>query len=220
MKGALIMKKITSIFLTTLFLVGFILPSTSRAENTIPPNQSCNQSVINLENSERKLWQDHVLWTRNFIISDLAGLEDKSAVLDRLFQNQDEIGASIMPYYGAENDKKLSDLLRQHIALAGQVVDAAKNNQKSDLEKANQLWYENADSIAAFLSGLNPKWSKSALKDILYKHLQLTTEEATSRINKNWKQDISSYDQGEVHMLNLADVISQGIIAQFPDKFK
>ena len=214
------MKKVFTIVFTTLFLMNFILTPTSMAANTIPTKQNINQSALNLKNSERKFWQDHVLWTRNFIISDIAGLEDKNAVLQRLLQNQFEIGASFIPYYGAENARKLANLLRQHIVLAGQVVDAAKNNQKSDLEKVTRLWYENADSIASFLSGLNPKWPKTTLRDILYKHLQLTTEEATARINKDWEKDISSYDQGEVHMLNLADAISDGIIAQFPDKFK
>ena len=91
--------------------------------------------------SERKLWIDHVTWTRSFIVSDLASLEDKSDVLERLLKNQEDIGNSIKPYYGEEAGSKLSTLLEEHIEITGQVTDAAKNNNKDNLEKYNKLWY-------------------------------------------------------------------------------
>lgn len=100
------------------------------------------------------------------------------------------------------------------------MIFAAKGGKKDDLEKYNKLWHENADKITDFLSSLNPNWSKSKLKDVLYKHLQLTTNEAAARLNKNWDADIASYDEGEDHILMLADIISEGIIKQFPQKFK
>ena len=75
---------------------------------------------------ERQLWIDHVSWTRNFIVSDIASLEDKNIVLERLLKNQDDIGNSIKPYYGEDAGNKLSALLREHIELAGKVLEAAK----------------------------------------------------------------------------------------------
>jgi len=197
------------------------IPSKAYAMKNIGVNSECSSTkVTSLKLDERKLWSDHVLWTRNYIISDLAGLEDKDKVLQRLLKNQDDIGASIRGYYGQEVAKKLSELLREHIAVAGQVVDAAKSGKKDDLEKYNKLWYENADKIAEFLNGLNSNWPKMQLKDMLYKHLQLTTDEVIARLNKNWDEDIASYDKGEQHMLHLADIISEGIVKQFPEKFK
>lgn len=135
--------------------------------------------------SERKLWIDHVTWTRSFIVSDLASLEDKSDVLERLLKNQEDIGNSIKPYYGEEAGNKLTTLLKEHIELAGQVTDAAKNNNKDDLEKYNKLWYENADKIARFLSSANPNYSEKTLKNMLYKHLEFTTDQVVARLNKN-----------------------------------
>lgn len=55
---------------------------------------------------------------------------------------------------------------------------------------------------------------------MLNKHLQLTTNEVVARLNKNWDADIAAYDEGEEHMLKFADMISGGIIKQFPQKFK
>ena len=97
-------------------------------------------------------------------------------------------------------------------------MDAAKSNS-SDLEKYNKLWHENADKIADFLSSANPNYSNKQLKEMLYKHLELVTDQVVARLNKDWKKDIESYDKNEEHMIMFADVIAQGIIKQFPKKF-
>jgi hypothetical protein len=169
--------------------------------------------------AERKLWIDHVGWSRSFIVSDLSSLPDKEIVLQRLLKNQDDIGASIKPYYGDEAGNKLSKLLRDHISIAGQVVDAAKSNNKADLDKYNKLWYKNADDISDFLSGANPNLSNSELKDMLHKHLDFLTAQVTARLSKDWKADVANYDKGEDHMIKFADIISNGIVKQFPEKF-
>ncbi|MDZ5010679.1 glycosyltransferase, partial [Clostridium perfringens] len=58
------------------------------------------------------------------------------------------------------------------------------------------------------------------LKDMLHKHLEFVTAQAVARLNKDWKADIEAYDKGQEHMIKFADVISNGIIKQFPEKFK
>lgn len=216
------MKKFFTVLVT--FLLSFTLLMTPYkvqcAEDKSSKETCFSKSQVDLKMTERKLWSDHVLWTRNFIISDLASLEDKDAVLQRLLKNQDDIGNAIKPYYGEDAGNNLAQLLREHITIAGQVVDAAKSGNKKDLEKYNKDWYENADKISEFLSSANPNWSNKDLKDMLYKHLQLTTDEVLARLNKDWKADISAYDKGENHMLMFADMLSNGIMKQFPEKFK
>lgn len=193
---------------------------TSAIEVLYSKNTPCSKPACELRIAERRLWIDHVSWTRNFIVSDLSSLDDKEDVLERLLKNQDDIGNSIKSFYGENAGNKLADLLKEHIKLAGKVVDAAKSGNKSDLEKYNKLWYENADKIAKFLSSANPNYSYDVLKDMLYKHLQFVTDQAVSRINKNWNADIQAYDKGEDHMILFADILTDGIIKQFPQKFK
>ncbi|GAA0100460.1 hypothetical protein UT300012_11740 [Paraclostridium bifermentans] len=216
------MKKLLKSFLLFSFLLTLVLTpiKTKALEYTFSKDTNCNKSICDLKMAERRLWIDHVSWTRNYIVSDLSSLEDKSYVLERLLKNQDDIGNSIKPYYGEEAGNKLSAILREHIELAGKVVDAAKVNNKNDLEKYNKLWYENADKIASFLSSANPNYSEKNLKDMLYKHLQFVTDQAVARLNKDWKADIEAYDKGENHMIMFADVLTDGIIKQFPQKFK
>lgn len=210
------MKKVIKNLLFLGLLIVISIPLTAQAKEQL----SSSKASCELMMAEQKLWIDHVLWTRNFIISDLASLEDKEMVLDRLLQNQDDIGDSIKSYYGEEAGNQLSKLLRKHIVLAGQVVDAAKSGNKTDLEKYNKLWYQNADQIADFLSNANPNYSNKTLKDMLYTHLQLITDAVTARLNKDWQADIIAYDKGEDHMVKFAKILVEGIITQFPEQFK
>ncbi len=210
-----------NLLLSFLLFTFILIPFKALAiENSTFSDNSCSKAACDLRMEERRLWIDHVSWTRSYIISALASLEDKDDVAQRLLKNQDDIGNSIKPVYGEEAGNSLAKLLREHIELAGQVVDAAKNGNKTDLDKYNKLWYENADEIADFLSSANPNYSNKTLKDMLHKHLQFVTDQVVARLNKDWKADITAYDKGEDHMIEFADILIDGIIKQFPEKFK
>ena len=169
--------------------------------------------------SMRRLWEEHITYTRNYIISALGGLEDADKVAERLLRNQDDIGNAIKPYYGPEAGGKLTALLKDHIMIATEVVKAAKAGDKEPLDAAQAKWSANGKAIASFLSGANPNWPKPSLESMLQKHLDLTTGEVVGRLNKDWASDIKSYDEGHDHMLMFADTLTEGIVKQFPKKF-
>ncbi len=177
------------------------------------------QSVVELRNAMRQLWEEHIVYTRNFIISALGDLEDTGKIAERLLRNQDDIGNAIKPFYGEEAGKKLAALLRDHILIAADIVKAAKAGDDEGVAKGQKRWVENADDIAVLLSGANPNWPMQTLKDMLYKHLAFTTTEVVSRLKKDWASDIAAYDEGHAHMLMFADVLTEGIVKQFPKKF-
>ena len=179
-----------------------------------------SKSAVELCLAMRKLWEDHITWTRNYIISALANLEDAGAVANRLLANQDDLGSAVKPFYGEEAGKKLAGLLRDHILIATEVVKAAQAGQAAELGAAQKKWAANADEIAAFLSGANPHWPKAELAEMLHKHLAYTTGEVVGRLKKDWKADVIAYDLGHEHMLMFADMLTSGIVAQFPQMFK
>lgn len=115
--------------------------------------------AVKLQGDLRKLWIDHTVWTRSYIVSALGGLEDQKDVLARLLRNQQDIGNTIKPYYGEEAGNKLAALLRDHILIAGQLIEAAKSRNQADYQKYDKAWHQNADDIAKLLSGANPNWS-------------------------------------------------------------
>ncbi|MFC5470660.1 glycosyltransferase [Cohnella suwonensis] len=183
--------------------------------------QACyTPARVQLQGDLRKLWIDHVVWTRNYIVSAVSGADDQAKVLERLLRNQQDIGNAIKPYYGDAAGDKLAELLTEHILLAGNIVDAAIKGNAADVDKNNKLWYANADEMARFLSKANPNWSEQELKKMLYEHLQLVTDALTTRLNKDWAGDIAAFDKGEQHMIRFADILVDGIVKQFPAKFK
>jgi hypothetical protein len=184
-----------------------------------PFRKKSSVASFELKTNMRKLWEDHITWTRNYIISALAGLEDLSAVTERLLQNQVDLGNAIKPVYGQEAGDQLAALLKDHILIAAQVVTAAKKNAGPELQEASKKWTENADAMAEFLSKANPYAPKKVMQDFLHKHLELTTGEVTSRLKKDWKSDIEFYDKGHEHMLMFSDALAGAIVKQFPDKF-
>jgi hypothetical protein len=186
----------------------------------ISPALAASMSAVELKADMRKLWEDHITYTRNFIISALGDLKDANSVAERLLKNQDEIGKAIAPFYGDDAGKKLAALLRDHILIAADVVKAAKAGNKDKLSAEQKKWTKNADDIAAFLSKANSNWPEKDLKDMLHKHLALTTDEVVGRLKKDWAADIKAYDKGHTHILMLSDALSEGIIKQFPDKLK
>jgi hypothetical protein len=52
------------------------------------------------------------------------------------------------------------------------------------------------------------------------KHLDLTLAEAVARLHGDWPADIAAYEQVHQEILHMADMLSIGIIEQFPKKFK
>ncbi len=160
-----------------------------------------------------------MLWTRQYIVSSIAASADAQAAANRLLANQEQIGAAIVPYYGQAAGNKLSSLLKQHILIAVDLVDAAKANDQAKLNDADQRWHTNAADIATFLSNANPNWKRDALLSMLNQHLALTTQEAVNRIKGNWTSDISNFDQIFDQAMMMADALSGGIVQQFPSQF-
>lgn len=185
------------------------------------PQDSCiSQSEVEFKNSFRRLWIDHVLWTSNYITSaTTADAEDQKQVLTRLLKNQEDIGNAIKPVYGEKAGNQLTGLLKEHIVIAGKIVDAAKRNDTASVNELNKVWYKNADDIAAFLSSANPNLKNEELKKLLYMHLKLVTDDVVASVQKNWSNRITSIDEGVSHIILMSDAISSGVVKQFPDKF-
>jgi hypothetical protein len=51
-------------------------------------------------------------------------------------------------------------------------------------------------------------------------HLQLITDDVSARLKKDWDAETIAFDKGEEHMIKFADILTAGIIKQFPMKFK
>ncbi len=206
----------------TLALVFTMIPTggAGHAEAAGKKDSTClSPKMVQLKAAMQKAWIDHTIWTRSYIVSAISNRPDQKYVLDRLLRNQQEIGDLIKPYYGEAAGNKLAELLREHILIAVKIVDAAKANDQAAVNKLDKDWHRNADDIAKFLSGANPNWKFKEIQDMLYTHLQLIKDIVISCLQGDWKADIAATDKNEIHMIHLADILTEGIVKQFPDKF-
>ena len=184
-------------------------------------SQSITQKELDLRNNMRKLWEDHIAWTRMYIVSAAADAEDKDNVAQRLLKNQEDLGNAIKPYYGNAAGDKLTSLLKEHITTAAALVDAAKVDNQNALNDANTKWYSNANQIADFLSSANSKtWPRTEMRAMMKEHLDLTKQEAVNILNKDFDANIADYDRVHDQILKMSDMLSVGIVRQFPDRFK
>ena len=170
-----------------------------------------------------KLWEDHITWTRLFIVSAATlptDLPDLGPTVDRLLTNQVDIGNAIKPFYGDAAGNQLTALLRIHILTAAELVADAKAGDSAGVASASARWYANADDIATFLSNANPaNWPLADMKAMMKSHLDLTLAEAVARLQGRYADDVAAYDQVHAEILEMADMLSAGIINQFPQAF-
>ena len=177
-------------------------------------NEFTNRQVSLLKDL-RRLWEQHVLWTRSFIISTAASLGDLDAVTQRLLRNPVDFANLLRPLYGEEVADYFENILKQHLLIGADLVNAAKKGEEKAVKEARVKWYENADDIANFLAGINPNWSEEQWRSLFYSHLKMTEEEAVLRLQGNYAEDVAIYDMIEDEALRMADYMLEGIIKQF-----
>ena len=168
----------------------------------------------------RKLWEDHVTWTRLAIVTFADGSAGFDATATRLLQNQTEIGNTIAPFYGAAAGQQLSTLLHTHITLAVALLEDVKSGNTTVFAADKLSWYHNANQIADFLSAANPRfWPDDVMRASMKEHLDQTLAEAADELSGNYTASVNDYEAIHLHILALADLLSSGIMRQFPNRF-
>ena len=199
-------------FVFTYFLVNKI----EKEEAVIIVKSAKNEIALN--QNLRKLWADQATWTYKYIISNLERLFDNKFVLVRLLNNQEFLGSSISNFFGTYNTQKFIDLMKEHVDLIGQLIEILKSGSKTRLDNLTIKWQQNAEEIAQLLASVNPNWKKENLI-ILFNNIQAIKDQIMARLHKKWDVDIKLLNKTIEHNLHIADVLTEGIVKQFPDKF-
>jgi hypothetical protein len=188
---------------------------------TVAHKPALSKKALSLHDGMRKLWEDHITWTRLAIISLEGRTPDTDATVARLLKNQADIGNAVKPFYGKAAGTELTQLLREHILIAADLIAAAKAGDNGKLADAQARWLTNADQIAALLHGANPRyWPLGVIKAEMRMHLKLTTEEAVAHLHGRWNADVVAYDKVHRHILHMSDLLSDGLLKQFPKRFR
>jgi hypothetical protein len=78
----------------------------------------------------------------------------------------------------------------------------------------------NADSIAAFLNKANPRgFALQTIQSALHMHIDLLIKEAQAQLKKDWSGSVAAFDESMRQAQQMADMLSEGIMKQFPSRF-
>jgi hypothetical protein len=176
---------------------------------------------LELHTTMRTLLAEHMEWTWATVEAFATNSASLQPTINRLLDNQRDIGAAIVPYYGQSAGNQLTDLLLTHINQAVPVLTAARNGNQVALQQALANWYANAQQIADFLTQANPdNWPSSVMRPAWEMHIDQTVVYATDILTGDYPAAIQAFDEARVHMAEeVADVLATGIIEQFPDEF-
>jgi hypothetical protein len=196
------------------------LPASARGLHGTQVKTAGKSNAAALAAAMRTLWDQHMEWTYKTVDDFFHNQAALTPTLNRLLQDQRDIGAAFATYYGQAAGTELTNLLLTHIEEAVPVLQAAQANDAAALASAEAAWYANAKQIADFLSSLNPtNWPTSVTEPMMATHISQTITYSVDLLQGDFAQSISDYDLAESHMDMMADTLPQGIIAQFPSDF-
>lgn len=164
-------------------------------------------------------WEQHIMWTRMLLISIADNLKDLDATEKRLLQNSKDIADIFRKYYGNAFANRIENLLTEHLTIGKNLIVALKNNNQKLAKELTDNWYKNADDMAEAFSSINPFYSKEKVRDMLYDHLELTTDEVTARLRKDYSADIEAFDNVQQEVLKMSQYFVEGIFKQFSNLF-
>lgn len=179
-------------------------------------SQEISKSELTLNNQMRLLWEQHVYWTRLFIVSTVFSLPDAGLVTKRLLRNPKDFELALQQFYSDDTAAKFAELLTSHLTIAAELVNAAKVGDNATATDAEKRWYANADEIAVFLASINPYWTVQEWQKFLYDHLAMTKAEAVGFLTQNYADSIMTFEVIEQEALAMADAMTQGLVRQFP----
>lgn len=185
--------------------------------NTMQANLSSKE--IDLMNKIRTSLEQQAYWTRLAIISILSNSKDEADTITRLSKSTNDIVNIYRTYYGDRIGDTLEQLFNEHTAIT---IDLIKAVQANDSEKVRQLennWYDNVDTIATTLAGINPYYDEQALKRMFNSNLTLTKDQLQYRLNEDYSNEIKTFDDIEQENLMMADYLAMGITNQFANQF-
>lgn len=225
---------------TMLATTGAVLLATVVAASAVPPSAGAASSHIRastasmsdmpstpprnarqaaLYTAMRALWEQHMEWTYSTVAAFAGNQAALEPSLSRLLRNQADLGNAIKPFYGRRAGDTLHSLLRTHILDAVPVLKAARAGDTASLARANADWYANAKRIADFLASANPHWPRSAMERMMRTHITQTLAYAGDQLHGDYARSIRDYGRAEAHMMQMADMLSSGIVRQFPKRF-
>lgn len=171
------------------------------------PMMQCNEEM-------RMAWLNHVFWTRMYLMSAVSDAPDRQATEERLLETADEIADTFAAQFSPSAVRQLRSLLREHIEIGGQMIEALKAGEQADYNALSQRWTANANQIAAFLASQNPFFGGRETVNMLQNHLELTRNEIEQQVKGEYTESIDTFREIVKQAVEMADYFARGMRAR------
>lgn len=210
-----------------------IIPLDGAAVGTLSPLPSLviNERTMIFRMDSRSLWTRYSLGMINYSVSAFGDLSSTPAVERNLNRNAADVGTFFVPYYGLTAGTKIGNLLTVILKNGVKVVETVKNSQP-DIEVYKNVWSRQIDELADYLNQLNPgQYPRDLLAEMFTKLTNFWVEDFLARFTSDFAADSVALDNilrvavtGIPNHVNkgyssIADILSRGVIAQFPFSF-
>jgi len=195
------------------------------AVSSPPPEAAADNDIYNdspavdARLEMRHLWAQQVSIMHAYIVSATSDLPDTEWLMKSATRNADDIAAAVTAYYSSAYGAKLSALLREHVILFSDAVRMAREREKDEMGPVQDKLDRNGHEIVSFLADANPNWSAGELDDVIEAHINYENDQLMARIDHDWDSDNKAWIEAGKNAMKLADMLSQGLERQFPDRF-
>ena len=194
------------------------------------PKIVINEKTLVFRMDSRTLWTRYSLGMINYSVSYFGKLNATASVERNLSRNAAAIGDYFIPYYGMTSGTKITSLLAVILINGTKVVQAL--DDKKDINAYKNIWEKQIYELATYLHELNPgQYPKDLLIEMFTNLTNFWVEDFVARLAGDFAADSLALDNilkisvtGLPNHVNkgyssLADILSRGIIAQFPVLF-
>jgi hypothetical protein len=176
--------------------------------------------AVELREVLRDLWQGHIFWVRNVVLSTKLGDAEAAKIAEEnAVTNARAIADAVIPFYGKEAADKLFGLLAGHYGAIKEYMTASYSGDNAGKDASVDKIKKNATEIAVFLSSANSNWPKETLVSLLLAHGGHHIAQINALNEKNYSSEAQIWEPMKAHMYVIADALGKGIVKQFPKKF-
>jgi hypothetical protein len=191
------------------------------------PTVVINEKTLVFRMDSRTLWTKYALGLVNYAVSSVADLSTTPSVEQRLTKAATLIGDYFIPYYGIRAGNEIGTALTDIFENGVEFVEVSK--KKGDIVPLQIKWAEQTKALADLFNRLNPgQYPVILLQEMLEALTKLWADIIHARITNDIILNAESIDginklviTGIANHVNkgyqsLADVLSRGVIAQYP----
>jgi hypothetical protein len=210
-----------------------VVPPGSVSPGDLPPLPSVviNERTLIFRMDSRTIWTRYALGMVNYSVSEFGGLTSTDKVEANLTRNSSSVGNYFIPYYGITAGTKIGTLLSVICKNGTKVVQVLKKGSK-DLDVYKDIWSKECRALAEYFNELNPtQYPTDLITEMMVNLTNFWTEDFIARKNDEFADDqialdnilkvavVGIPDHANKGYSSLADILSRGVIAQYPLSF-